>query len=1014
MKTSILSPSGRLFVVGLVAMTVLAARLQAQYVSTIVSNGLNEPYGVTADPNENVYFTDSVNNRVAMYVPSTKVVTTLAGQPTAGTNNGTGANVKFSAPLGIVYARGGLVVVDQANQQLRYVSLAGAVSNLAGVTGVVGTNNGAALGSAQFSYPTGIAVANDGVTLYIADTGNNSIRVLNSNNVVSTLATSYLYNGTSHLFHSPAAVALDNNNNVWIADSYNQVICEVTNGTTQAYGIAGTYRVSGTNDSATASTAQFNLPSGLLWDPNLGILVISDSDNATIRSLTNSSSGYAVQTLAGLAGVPGDVDGPLSTAELRHPVGLSIDVVDTGYYFADWGNNALRVLQPTQPPPAPVAIANPALGYVIYAGATEDAQFVPFTQPVSVFNNAVNLSVEQNDGTVETYVTYGATGTTIPAPTTNSIYEKAFVYQINEGEPPPVPLLTGVGILPAMTIKAISIAPGRPSSQAVSAEIDFITANPTITGANSKAVTLTDVTSNAQIFYTLDGNPPTNGAADTFGPVLSGQTIAFNLTSNTTLSAQATAQNFAPSGVSTAFFSPTNFSADQITFGFESGEASSQFITAPGQTYIAPVTLSLIPSAEIMYTLQFSLAISNLGSAPAVPVTGANAFTFSSMLEKPKPGSSPPVYEPIPPAMVAGGLLLTNNNSYDLLEVGWLERPPATNLYDTTAQTLITYSQDHDTMFLNTGGQVVVGGFSFQVPTTATLGEQYEIQIANPSGTSDGISTAVYIVAPTNGSMSNGPISSVKFVTVGSARYLVGDVAPFYWFNAGDFGDSYLQDNDVTETFQTAIYQYNGTNVATQHSDYFDAMDSSDGSDNNYYLGTDTAINNIEYGDGVLAVDDVYVTFRRSLDPTLYWFDRYDTATGKVAVQVSNLLTQPFIAGAATPATRTASTAQPTHAPRTTPSTKAVPADQVASSGPRYITVAADQVLSAATFPWLCQSGFWRPIPCPSPSRCSGSKSILWTVLRLSPMRSVSPPTPILATTSTLLQRRPTISAEPG
>ena len=175
--------------------------------------------------------------------------------------------------------------------------------------------------------------------------------------------------------------------------------------------------------------------------------------------------------------------------------------------------------------------------------------------------------------------------------------------------------------LPDLTIYAFSAAPPRPASGMVSAELKFVTANPTITANNAAAsvtALLTDITTNAQIYYTLDGNAPTNGAADTFGPILSGATISFAITSNTTLSVQATAPNFAPSQIVTAFFSPTNVFADSITFGFASGEASSEFITAPGQTFIAPVTMTLIPAGETMDSLQFNLAITNV-TAPAPP-----------------------------------------------------------------------------------------------------------------------------------------------------------------------------------------------------------------------------------------------------------------------------------------------------------------------------------------------------------------------------------------------------------
>jgi hypothetical protein len=926
MHYSIHSPSGKLWAAAWVAMTVLTSGLQAQYVSTVVSNTLNEPYGVATDPSENVYITDAINNRIAEYVPSTGALSTFAGSSgKSGTNNGTGSAARFSQPQGIVYApgRGGLVVVDQGNQELRYVSLSGAVSNLAGTTGVYGANNGPALGGAQFAFPTGIAVGNDGATLYIADQGNNLIRVLTTNNMVTNL------NVGSYQFHTPSAVAVDNNNNVWVADSDDEVICMVSNGVTQI--IAGTTRVIGTNDSSAVTGAEFYLPSGLLWDSANNLLLISDTYNNTLRSLflTNIQgvSSYYVQTVAGTPGTPGYVNGTPSVAQFDQPFGLAIDSYDSGYYVVDSVNNALRVFQLTEPPPPPTPVPNPVIGYVTFplVNGEQSATFYQLTAPITVFNNNVDIAIEQSDGTVETYYTWGATGS-VSIPTKNSSTADIFTQNdlgLQQNQVPP----SVVTPLPDMTIDAISEAQGRPSSSVVTARIQFVTANPTITGNDAAAVLVSDITSNAEIFYTTDGNAPTNGAADTFGPVYSGSTISFAITSNTTLSVQALTPNFAPSGVVTVVFSPTNFSADQITFGYESGEASSQFITAPGQVFIAPVTLTLIPAGETIDTLQFDLAISNL-TAPAVPITGSDALTFSSMMEQPETGTNgQTVYYPIPPAMFSGSgftnLLFTN---VDLLGVGWVERQGETNLYDTLTQSLVTYSQAHNTLFLSSTGKTIVGAFSFKVPTNAQIGQTYEIAIANPSATLDGIDTPVAVVTVTNGSMTNGPINSLKYVTVGAAQYLVGDTAPFYWFNAGDFGDGMLENNDVTEVFQTAVYKYNGPDPATKNSDYFDAMDSSDGLTNTLYTGTDTSINTMMYGDGFLGVDDVYVTYRRSLDPSLYWFNRYDTANGKVAVQTPNLLNPPF--NGAVPASAPASQSA------------------VTPASYRYITVAGDQVVS--------------------------------------------------------------------
>jgi hypothetical protein len=928
MNTSILSPSGRLFVTGFVVMTILAARLQAQYVSTIVSNGLNTPYGVTVAPNNNVYIADTANNRIALYVPGTKILSTLAGLPGTtnfGTNNGIGTAARFNQPQGIVYARGGLVVVDQANQQLRYVSLAGAVSNLAGVTGVFGTNDGAALGGAQFANPKGIAVGNDGLTLYIADQGNNSIRMLSPANVVSTIATNYQYNSVTNPFRSPAAVAVDNNSNVWVTDSLDHVICMISNGV--ALGIAGTYRHAGTNDGA-ASVAQFNLPSGLLWDNAKGILVISDTGNDTIRSLYTTNTGYAVQTLAGIPGVRGFIDGTLATAEFFQPGGLGIDAVDAGYYVVDGGNNALRVLQPTQPPPAPEPVDAPIIGYLTFPiiNDSESAQFNPITSAVAIFNNPVDLAIEQLDGSVDTYMSYGPTGSTITPPGTNTDFAAVFTAADVGLLPSQVPNLN-IPTIPALTLEAISIAPGRPSSPAVSADIQFVTANPNIIGSDASDIVVSNTTIGAQLYYVLDNstNSPTNDGSYGIGPVTSGQILALNITSNVNLKVRAFTPGFAPSATVTEALTLSNLVGNELTFGFATGVASTKYITAPGRTYFAPVTLSELPGTSI-YTLQFDLT-----EFGAVNPVGTNAWAFQSLLMKPAtnqgylvpinaailiPSGSPTNFTNLPT-----GYITTN----DLMELSWITVPPQTNLYPTPSQDLTATSLVQGHEFLESGGQVVVGSFSFTVPLN-TIGDTYTLQASLPSASTFGAGTTeptgVLIRAPTNNSLGAGSINALKNVTVtNSISYLVGDVYPFSWFNAGEFGDNNLQDDDVVTTYESAVGSTVGPfNIPPPASDYFDAMNSAGTSSYNLYDANDNDINSLLTGGSTtLSVNDVYVTLRRSLDTNLMWVIR----TWSNGVESYSAFTNFVQYGAPAPAPTNASTGTP-----------------------RYISVAADQIQS--------------------------------------------------------------------
>jgi hypothetical protein len=263
------------------------------------------------------------------------------------------------------------------------------------------------------------------------------------------------------------------------------------------------------------------------------------------------------------------------------------------------------------------------------------------------------------------------------------------------------------------------------------------------------------------------------------------------------------------------------------------------------------------------------------------------------------------------------------NSSLNLLGVGWLERFGAKNLYDTTKQDLIQYSEPHDTVFNQADGKVVLGGYAFLVPPTATPGQQYQIQIGRPSATSDGIGAPgsfVFIYTPTNGSLAGGsPINSIKNVTIGQRKYIAGDSAPFRWYNAGDFGNTNLENADVEQVFQSAIYL---TDYPPFGSDFFDSMDSCGSigafdSTTGYYTnafttlntvqlnalfdGNDTTINQLAFGDGNLDVCDVYVTYRRSLDSSLTWYRRFWTNGILAAETTPNIfnpsaISQPLVA----------------------------------------------------------------------------------------------------------------------
>jgi sugar lactone lactonase YvrE len=139
----------------------------------------NQPWGVTTD-GTNLYVADTYNHMIRKIVIASGVVTTLAGQGSAGYIDSASGTPKFDLPHGITINGNNLYVTDTANQLIRMVTTTGTVTTLAGTnsagTGVTGSTdaNGTA---ASFYGLTGITT--NGISLYVTDTQNNKIRKVN-------------------------------------------------------------------------------------------------------------------------------------------------------------------------------------------------------------------------------------------------------------------------------------------------------------------------------------------------------------------------------------------------------------------------------------------------------------------------------------------------------------------------------------------------------------------------------------------------------------------------------------------------------------------------------------------------------------------------------------------------------------------------------------------------------------------------------------------------------------------
>jgi NHL repeat-containing protein len=267
-------------------------------------------------------------------------VTTLAGQAlVSGATKGTGTNAVFNDPAAIVVdATGNFFVADSQNDAIRKITTNGVVTTFAGQLGVEGSGNGTGTG-AQFNSPSGLAFGLNG-NLFVSDTGNSTIREITSAGAVSTFAGVVGQNGFadgatgSAQFNSPLGIAVAPNGTIYVADSGNHCIRAISGGVVSTF--AGSPGIWGSTDGV-GTNAQFNGPVGLAFDSRTNLFV-SDANNDTIRKIAPNGT---VSTFAGAAGADGSTDGTLTNARFRSPAELAFDKKGN-LFVADSLNQTIR------------------------------------------------------------------------------------------------------------------------------------------------------------------------------------------------------------------------------------------------------------------------------------------------------------------------------------------------------------------------------------------------------------------------------------------------------------------------------------------------------------------------------------------------------------------------------------------------------------------------------------------------------------------------------------------------
>ncbi|HEY1791370.1 MAG TPA: hypothetical protein VGG34_00515 [Opitutaceae bacterium] len=322
-----------------------------------VAAGFNAPQALVLDAEGDLFVSDSGNAEVRLVSPN-GYVSTMAGNPVQrGLVDGQGAAASLNQPAGIAFyaPANALYVADTDESDVRLVNLSGAVSQFAGNPTTPGTADGTGtLAGMENVY--GIAAGPDGTVYFTCD---NEVRRISQSGVVTPFAGNAASVGNCDgagavaSFNSPKGLAVDGAGNVYVADFGNDTIREISpSGTVST--LAGIPGQPGLTD-GTAAGARFSGPMGVAVDPS-GSVYVADTFNNAVRRISNG----VVTTLGG-GGAPVLVNAAGLEAGFNSPRGIAVDA-NGMVYVADTLDNCIRKGFPSGSPPSyllPTGVAPP-------------------------------------------------------------------------------------------------------------------------------------------------------------------------------------------------------------------------------------------------------------------------------------------------------------------------------------------------------------------------------------------------------------------------------------------------------------------------------------------------------------------------------------------------------------------------------------------------------------------------------------------------------------------------------
>jgi DNA-binding beta-propeller fold protein YncE len=300
--------------------------------------------GVAVDSGGNLYIADPLNDVIEKVTPggtlSIVAGTGKIGTPTPGP--ATSSNLNHPDGVAVDSTTGDIYIADTNNSEVEKVTAAtGALSIIAG-DGTSGTPTpGGPATSSKLSFPGGVAVDGSG-NVYIADTTNQVVEQVSSAtgdlSIIAGTGTAGTPTpggpATSSALDNPFAVAVDGSGNVFIADFTNNVVEEVTSGAPGTLSIIAGTGTAGTPTPGPATSSPLSSPAGVAVDGS-GNVYIADRGNQVTEKVTSGAPG----TLSIIAGTPGTAGSPTpgtaTSSNLDDPTQVAVDSSGTSVYVAD-------------------------------------------------------------------------------------------------------------------------------------------------------------------------------------------------------------------------------------------------------------------------------------------------------------------------------------------------------------------------------------------------------------------------------------------------------------------------------------------------------------------------------------------------------------------------------------------------------------------------------------------------------------------------------------------------------